>query len=526
MPQGIFFSFEVRRRLIAGLSIPVRAIRSAYGPMARGVLFHRPPAVPQILFDGISIVREFQPRGTVERQGWAMLKETMYDLNRDLGEGASSLALITHGILVKSLPLIHAGYDPNILADRLLDLGHEIEAEIQIVGQPFRYDTHALSIAKSAADADLNVAHHVIALSRHLGPDGQVLVKEGTGLEVRDAVYPGMCLPAGLVSSALGKTGDAGSDCYDHPYILLCDETIEDFGGFTQILEGFSTSRKSLVIFARNFTGTALGTLVVNVQKGGLRAAAIVVPEVGDRIFDLLGDIAVLTGGEVVSERLGTCLQSMRPGMLGRAKRVEVRANQCVMICEAPDRRRLEMRKRAIRDEILRVRYLSYDKEKLETRLARLTGGVAEIHVGAHSTAEQKQVVRRYHKSLYALRSAQRSAVVPGGGATYALLASGIERQPQSGEGRAAAAAMLAWALRMPERQLTQSVGRDSGLLHDAEGSYPQLSQRVFDVCERTYVDPYESGILDAAEVTREVIRRSISAAAIILRCEACVSKP
>ena len=526
MPQGIAFSFETRRRLIDGISIPVRAIGSAFGPMGRGSLFHRPPAAPQILFDGVSIVREFQPGGSVERQGWEILKETMYDLNRDLGEGASSLALITHGILVKSLPLIHAGYDPNILADSLLDLNREIGARLQTVGVPFSDDAHALAIAKSAADADLDVAHHVIALSRRLGPGGQVLVKEGNGLEVREVVYPGMCLPAGLVSSALGKANHAGPDFYDDPHILLYDEAIEDFGGFTPILEGFSRSRKSLVILARNVTGIALGTLVVNIRNGGLQGAAIAVPEVGDRLFDLLEDIAVLTGGQVVSRRLGMCLQSMKPDMLGRARRVEVHANKCVLVCEAPDRRRLEARKQAIRDEILRVRYLSYDKEKLETRLARLTGGVAEVHVGAHSAPEQKQLVRRYQKSLHALQSAQRSAVVPGGGATYAHLASGIERQSKSGDRKTAAAAMLTWALRVPKSQLIKSVGGGSISLHGAEGNHPQPLQRVFDVCERAYVDSNEAGILDAAEITGEVVKRSVSAAATILRCEASVRKP
>ncbi len=452
-----------------------------------------------------------------------MLKETMYDLDRDLGDGVSSLGIITHGILVRSLPLIHSGHDPNNLANTLLDLGREIEARLQVIGKSFNHDLHALAIAKSAADADLDIAHHVVALSNRLGPCGQLLVKEGNGTEVRDDVQAGMCLPAGLVSSALSKAYHDGSDCYDNPYILLHDEIIEDFGSFTRILEGFSRNHKSLVIFTKNITGAALGTLILNVHKEGLRGAAIAVPEVGDRLFDQLEDIAVLTGGEVVSERLGTDLRSVKPSMLGRAKRVEIHPNKCLMICEAPDRRRLEARKREIRNEIRRVRYLSYDKEKLEIRLARLTGGVAEVHVGAHSTPEQKQLVRRYQKSVHALRSAQRSAVVPGGGATYTHLASSIERRTKNGD--EPAPAVLAWALRVPEDQLIKSVGGDSMRPHGYARGLPQSPQRVFDVCDRAYVNPAESGILDTTEIIGEVVKRSISLAATILRCEASVSK-
>jgi chaperonin GroEL len=211
--------------------------------------------------------------------------------------------------------------------------------------------------------------------------------------------------------------------------------------------------------------------------------------------------------------------------MLGRAKRAEAHANKCVLICEAPDRRRLEARKQTIRDEIRRMRYLSYDKEKLETRLARLSGGVAEIHVGAHSAPEQKQLVLRYQKALCALQSAQRSAVVPGGGATYRHLASRIERQWKNGGSRTAAAAMLTWALRLPEGQLIKSVGGDPILLRDSAENLPQRSRRVFDVCERAYVDPSRLEILDSAEITGEVVKRSISAAATILRSEVSVAK-
>ncbi len=530
MGQEIVFGQDARRRLVEGMSIPVRAIAAAYGPSGRGTVYHGPPAAPEILFDGLSIARELHPNDPVGRQGSKILYETMYDFNRDLGDGCSGLALITHGVLARSLPLVQAGYEPGLLAEALLELAGPIRSGLMTVSEPFEEERHAFALCRSAAGGSRKVAEEIVSLMGRLGPEGQVIVKEGHGIETHHTVYPGMSLAAGQLSPGLRRAESAESDHYDDPHVLLCDETIEDFGRLVPILEGFAKSKKSLVIVGRGVTGSALATLTVNVQKAGLKAAAVKVPEVGERVYEVLEDIAALTGGQVVSQRLGRSLQSLRPEMLGQARRAEVSASKCTFLCDAPDPSRVEARKQSIRAEIRRTRYLSYDKEKLEARLARLSGGVAEVLVGAYSASERKQEVLRYQKALHAYQSARRSSVVPGGGSAYAYLASQFENGRCKGAvgsaDKVAAGAMAAAALRQPERQLIRSVESDPHLPRLVSGSRSDQPLRVFDVHAGAFASSSRAGVFDSAEIVAEAATRAVSAAATILRSEVSLARP
>lgn len=511
----VVFSSDARRRLIRGMSIPVNAIASAFGPMGRSAIFHCPPASPEIVVDGLSIAREFQHTKSVERQGSRILYESMYDFDRDYGDGNSSLALIIHDIMVQSNMLLEAEFSPVQLVDSLFDSAKLIENRLEELSQPFDDDRHSIPICQTAAGDYIEVARKVDSLVRNLGPDGYVDVKEGYGLETSEMIYPGMTLPAGLVSSELKTSNFADADSYDEPFILLCDEKIEDFGRLVPILEGFARTDKSLVIICRDLVGSALATLIVNVKRAGLKAAAVAVPEVGDRVYEVLEDLAAFTAGTVVSQRLGYCLQSLRPEMLGRADRVEVDSNKCLFICKDLDRRMIDARKQAIRDDLRRVRYLSYDRERLQIRLARLSGGFAELRVGSHSLPERKQHMLRYQKALCALQSAKRSGVLPGAGSICAQIASQLDERARE---NSIGYKILASALRRPLFQLIESVGIEStpGIRSDATGKSHSI--QVFDVRKREYTENCNAEIYDSAEIVRAYIRCAVSIAGTLLK--------
>ena len=315
------------------------------------------------------------------------------------------------------------------------------------------------------------------------------------------------------------------SDSYDDPFILLCDEKISEFGRLVPILEGFAQSKKSLVIICRELTGSALTTLVLNVRENGLKAAAIAVPEVGERVYEVLEDIAAFTSATVVSQHLGQCLQSLRPEMLGKADRVEVSSNNCVLIRETPDCRMVEARKQMIRQELQRERYLSYDREKLQIRLARLSGGIAELRVGAHSQQQQKQQILRYRKAVHALQSARRSGVLPGAGSVYAHVASRLDSYAPSKADKFAFG-VLSSALRQPLCQLATSVGFEfTSKLGNGGSVNESRPAQVFDVCERRFTDTGKADIYDSTEIVIASVKRAVSIARTLLKSDVSIVK-
>ncbi len=495
--------------------MPVCVIASAFGPMGRSAIFHSPPASPEVVVDGLSIAREFQPTKSVERLGSRLIYESMYDFDRDYGDGNSSLALIIHDIMVKSNTLLDAGFSPVQLVEGLCDAEKLVENKLEIESQPFDDDRHSIPICQTAAGDHVDVARKVDSLVKNLGSDGYIAVKEGYGFETRETIYPGMTLPAGLISSKLKTSNIADAESFDEPFILLCDEKIEDFGRLVPILEGFAKTDKSLVIFCRDLIGSALATLIVNVQKNGLKAAAIAVPEVGEQVYEVLEDIAAFTTGKVVSQRLGYCLQSLRPEMLGKVDRVEVDSNKCVLIRKNPDRRMIDARKQMIRDDIRRVRYLNYDRERLQIRLARLSAGFAELQVGAHSLPERKQHMLRYQKALSALRSAKRSGVLPGAGSICAQIASQLDECARE---KTIAYKILASALRRPLSQLIASVGYESKFGFRSDTASESHSKRIFDVRKREFTENCNAEVYDSAEIVGAYIKRAVSITGTLLK--------
>ncbi|MDA7948542.1 MAG: hypothetical protein MPJ78_13835 [Hyphomicrobiaceae bacterium] len=524
VPKTISFSANARSELCKGIELPARAIRAAFGPNGTGTIFHRPPAAPEVLFDGFSIAREVIATDPTARLASTTLKEVLFDLDREFGDGTSALALIADEIIRGARIAIEGGYDPGSLADALLRCAAMAAAENASNSVTYCQSSHARGIAETAAMGEHQLVEIVVQLSDELGPDARIMVKEGSGREITTRILPGMSLSAGHVSPQLQVNEPGEADVYYNPYVMLVDENIDDFGKLVPVLEGFAQKDKSLVVFARGISGPALAALVVNVRENGLKASAVAVPDVSSRVFDVLRDLAVLTGAEIVGQQTGYTLDRFLPHMLGRLERIEIQGNISILVGTAPDPEKLNAHRAELRAEIERNSYLSLDKERLESRLARLGGGIGEVLIAARSAPEQKRLTILARRAVNALFVARRSGVVPGGGAAYRNAAARLADNRAETDTELVAFRLLARALATPEHTLAAGLKPANGVATLRALDKTDHPHSVLDLRSGEIVDAFQSELLEPAELVSEVILRAASMSATLIRAEVCIA--
>jgi chaperonin GroEL len=378
-----------------------------------------------------------------------------------------------------------------------------------------------VAVARTAA-RDAEIARRIASLSLELGDDAVIQVQEGEGREIETDTRPGTTIEAALVSRSLSDEPDRIQVRLKDPYILVADEEISDFGSLLPVLEGFAAKRKALLIVARDVTGSALQALVRNKTEVGLRVAALKVASVAERAYDALEDLAIATGAELLSDRLGTDLRKMRPQMLGRADEAKIEQSFTTVIGGSARGGALETRRREIRLRIARERYLSYDREQLELRLARLSRGFARLHVGGVTAADRSVRLTSARKAVAALQAA-RDGVVPGGGTVLLRLASALVRGHGQDTARRGANRLAYEALRRIPATMIGNAGEDPplwlGRIEDARKAGDGL-----DLETMAFGDLRQAGILDPAVVLGGTIERAFSAAATLLRADLLIS--
>jgi len=508
--------------LAQGVALAARAIAPSLGPKGRTVLLHRPPAAPTLLTHGYDIAREVAAscQGPAAH-GARILKETLFEVDRDLGDGTAAVALMMSSIVSGAVTMAHAGLDMPEVADALLELAPDLKQKIQ----SYRVDTAlnqvALEVAVTAA-RDADIAARIGSLFLELGEDAIIQVQEGEGREIDIDTRPGTTVEGTLASRSLSDEPDRIRLRLKEPYILVADEEISDFGSLLAVLEGFAAKQKALLIVARDVTGAALQALVRNKVEAGLRVAALKISSVTERGYDALEDLAIATGAELLSDRFGTGLRKMRPHMLGRADEVRVEEKFTTVIGGAARADALETRRKEIRLRIARERYLAYDREQLELRLARLSRGFARLHVGGITAADRSVRLTAARKAVAALQAA-RDGVVPGGGTVPLRIASGL--LPGSGGDitRSAARRLAREALRLIPATMISNAGADAsiwlGRIEGARGPGDGL-----DLDRMVLGDLRRTGILDPVAVLSGTIERALSAAATLLRADLLIS--
>jgi chaperonin GroEL len=517
-PVTIRSDGQGRLCLAQGIRLAAKAIAPSFGPKGRTVLLHRPPAAPVLLTQGYDIARELAAScHGVEAHGARILKETLFEIDRDFGDGSSATALMMASIIAGAVPLAHAGHHMGEVAEALLEAASDLEGRIDSYRIDSALDEIAPGVAQTAARDD-GLARHIATLFLELGKDAVIQVREGEGREIETDIRPGTTIEATLASRLLSDAPDRIHVRLKDPYVLVADEEISDFGRLLPVLEGFATKQKSLLIVARDVTGAALQALVRNKTEAGMRVAALKISDVTERGFDALEDLTIATGAELLSDRFGTDLRKLRPQMLGRADEVVVESQFTTLLGGAARKETLENRRQEIRLRIARERYLDYDREQLELRLARLSRGFARLHVGGVTPADRSVRLTAARKAVAALGAA-RMGIVPGGGLVPLRLASGLTASNGSDMPRRAAHRLARQALRQIPETLIGNAGEDPLLWVGRLGETGKPNEGL-DLTSMAYGDLRRAGVLDPATMLAATIRRGFSAAATLLRAE------
>jgi chaperonin GroEL len=511
---------EARACLARSIALAARAIAPSLGPSGRGVLFHRPPAAPTLLQDGYQIARELADEAGVASIGPRIVKETLFDIDRDLGDGTATAAILLAAIVDGGFRLIRAGFDPESLADGLLALAGRLSDAASGCTVSLTAREAALAAARTAAGDDA-LAEAMADIFLQLGPDGTIEIDEGhrTGLETD--VRPGVTVDASLVSRELSDESERLFVRLERPFLLVADEEIADFGPLLPVLEQFASRGKALLIVARDVAGGALQALVRNKREAGLRVAALKISDVVERGYEALEDLAIATGAELVTDRLGTSVARLRPAMLGQAEEATIHADHAALRGPGGHDNAIERRRAELRLRIAREKHLSYDREQLQRRLARLSGGVARVRIGGLTTPERQARLIAARKALAALR-ASRGGVVAGGGVMPLRLAALAAAEAKDESAASAAARLLAQSLRRVTLTLIGNSCSDAASWV-ARLDAARSAGRGIDLRTMAIVDLAAAGIVDPLAIVDGTIRRAISAAATLLRVEALV---
>jgi chaperonin GroEL len=521
--MAIVTGIEANERLTKGALAVVRAIETAFGPYGRAVMFHRPPAPPEMIHDGYTIAREMCWNRGIEALGAQTVKETLFDIDRDIGDG-TSMAAIMIGVLLKTgIPVTQSGADPGRLAEEILRIGRGVTADLMKWADGRGTEAWLTAAARTAAQ-DENVAEVVAGCGKQVGAEGVIRVEEGHRTDIDCSVTSGMAVRVTPVSAALSDERHRVRIELDQPFVLVADEDIDAFGKIAPVLEGFARSGKALLIVARNVTGDALTALLRNKAELGLHVGAVRVAEVGERGYELLEDVAVATGAQVVSERLGTTVQRLRPPMLGKADAARIEAALTTIVGGRGGADAIERRRTELRHAIDRQKYLSLDREILQERLARLCGGVARISVGAPTASARKILMMRAKKAAAAAQWARRFGVLPGGAAALLRAAATLNGRAAADLESRAARQMTRRALRAVPTQLLLNAGLDPAPWL-ARMEHGGSVQKGLNLVRREVVDLVDAQIVDPAWVVATAVERAFSAAATLLRSGAAISR-
>jgi chaperonin GroEL len=519
MAKQMLFDEEARRKLHAGLRKLAGAVRVTLGPSGRNVILERKAGAPQATKDGVTVSKEIELEDPFENMGAKVANAAADKTNDVAGDGTTTSAVLAEALYTEGLKALGVGANPAHLkrgVDKAVEAAVE---EIRRQARPVRGTEDYRHVALVSSHYDESVADLVAKAMEKAGRDGVITVEESKGFETTVELVEGLQFDKGYVSPYFINKPESLSAEYEDVYVLLTDRKISNVREFVPILEQVAQSGRPLLIVAEEVEGEALAALVVNRLRGVLQAVAVKAPAFGDRRKAMLQDMAILTGGRVVSEDLGLKLESLRLSDLGRAKRVKVEKERTTIIGGQGDRQAIEARIEELRSSI-RKTTSDYDREKFEERLAKLVGGVAILKVGGATEAEMKERKYRVEDAVHAVKAAAQEGVVPGGGVALLRAAQAVERMTLSGD-EAVGAKVVARACEAPLAAIAANAG------HDPSYVLSEVRERGgsvgFDAGTGQFVDMFQAGILDAAKVTRSALQNAASAASMLLTSRAVV---
>lgn len=521
MAKEIIFSDEARNKLYEGVKKLNDAVKVTMGPRGRNVLIQKSFGAPTITKDGVSVAKEVELKDSLENMGASLVREVASKTADQAGDGTTTATVLAHAIFKEGLRNITAGANP-IEVKRGMDKACEaIVAELKKLSREVKDKKEIAQVATISANSDEKIGNLIADAMEKVGKDGVITVEEAKSINDELNVVEGMQFDRGYLSPYFITNAEKMTVELSSPYILLFDKKIANLKDLLPVLEQIQKTGKPLLIIAEDIEGEALATLVVNKLRGVLNISAVKAPGFGDRRKAMLEDIAILTGGEVISEELGRTLESATIQDLGQASSVIIDKDNTTIVNGAGEKANIDARVNQIKAQIAETTS-DYDREKLQERLAKLSGGVAVIKVGAATETEMKEKKDRVDDALSATKAAVEEGIVIGGGAALIKAKAKIKLDLQGDE--AIGAAIVERALRAPLRQIAENAGFDAGVVvNSVENAKDENTG--FDAAKGEYVNMLESGIIDPVKVERVALLNAVSVASMLLTTEATISE-
>ena len=522
MAKDLHYGEESRRKLLAGVDKLADTVKITLGPKGRNVLIERAYGSPLITNDGVSIAKEIELEDQVENMGAQLVKEVATKTNDVAGDGTTTATLLTQAIVREGFKNVTAGANPMVLK-RGISGAVEVAVEYLKNSAVKVDDKESVAQVASVSAGDREIGELISEAMEKVGTDGVITVEESRSLGTTLDVVEGMQFDRGYLSPYMAANSEKMEAVLDNPYILLTDKKISNIQDLVPLLEDIMKSGKKLLIVADDVDGEALATLVVNKLRGTLDVVAVKAPGFGDRRKAMMEDIAILTGGTVISEELGYELKEATVDMLGKAGTVKVNKDHTVIVNGAGDKSEIEERVEKIKGEI-EDSTSDFDREKLQERLAKLVGGVAVINAGAATETELKDKKLRLEDALNATRAAVEEGIVAGGGTSLICAIEKVSEYAESLDGdMKTGARIVVRALEEPVRQIAENAGYEGSVI---VAKVKESNKGVgFNAATEEYVDMIEAGIVDPVKVTRSALQNASSVAGMLLTTEAGISE-
>ncbi|KVP87600.1 molecular chaperone GroEL [Burkholderia ubonensis] len=520
--KDVRFHDSARARIVKGVNVLADAVKVTLGPKGRNVLIERSFGAPTITKDGVSVAKEIELKDRFENMGAQIVKQVASKTADVAGDGTTTATVLAQAIVQEGMKHVAAGMNPMDLKRGIDKAVAAVLDELRKLSKPISTNREIAQVGSISANSDETIGKIIADAMEKVGKEGVITVEDGKSLENELDVVEGMQFDRGYVSPYFINDPEKQAAYLDDALILLHDKKISNIRDLLPVLEATSKAGKPLLIIAEDVDGEALATLVVNAMRGILKVAAVKAPGFGDRRKAMLEDIAILTGATVISEETGKQLQKATLEDLGRAKRVEVRKDDTIIIDGAGDEKRIEARVKSIRTQIEEATS-DYDREKLQERVAKLAGGVAVIKVGAATEIEMKEKKDRVDDALHATRAAVEEGIVPGGGVALLRARSAVTSLKGANSDQDAGVHIVLRALEAPLRVIASNAGDEPSVVIakvlEGKGNFG------YNAATGEYGDLVEAGVVDPTKVTRTALQNAASIAGLILTTDATVAE-
>ena len=521
--KEVKFSGDARERMLRGVEILANAVKVTLGPKGRNVVLAKSYGAPRITKDGVTVAKEIDLADRFENMGAQMVREVASRTSDLAGDGTTTATVLAQAIVREGSKAVAAGMNPMDLK-RGIDMGVEaVVADIKRVSKKVSTNAEIAQVGTISANDDREIGEMIAKAMQKVGNEGVITVEEAKSLETELDIVEGMQFDRGYISAYFVTNAEKMIAELDDPYILLHEKRLPGVQAILPLLEAVVQSGKPLLIVAEDIDGEGLATLVVNKLRGGLKVAAVKAPGFGDRRKAMLEDIAILTGGQVISEDLGIKFESIALDMLGKAKKVRIEKENTTVIDGAGQKKAIQGRIAQIKAQIEETAS-DYDRDKLQERLAKLAGGVAIIRVGGATEIEVRERKDRVDDAMHATRAAVEEGVVAGGGVTLLYASKALGRLKPENDDQRVGIDIVRRALQAPARQIFANAGADASvvvgkLLDKRDASYG------FDAQTGNYVDMVKAGIIDPTKVVRLALQGAASIAGLLITTEAMVAE-